>query len=814
MTIDEILLSNSYVLLSKDGTLYGDTKKVLSRLKPDFFTALSGKVGSSAKLGNAIVDVSAVKGKPDFLMICNHIDIKSLILEHGSIEIDANTGEMKTLTEVSIGKAQQALIHSIMNSNTGKVTIDGEVVYISKERNNNYVIKKSHDELVTIDDIINFGLMQKATNVTITNDSARYRADGKMYNLTKIYTEKDIAKMLDMYDKGIASILENGIYSTTKVYDRTAVNIHVIKDTRYTLVFDFIANKEHQLTDFFDKDWVDFMKSRNEADQGGIIVLSEKQNLPEIIPMFINSICSEDNVVMTYGKNISEIIPQHLEFSKSVPLASLVNINTDVVIIDFSIAVSQWDTLYEMVDNGAIVIVTVNESSMYMTLNMMIETFEKQYQYRKFIDTLLGINMISIQYQSNDADFDIKYDFIYNNKQFQILLGSKTYSKQDLEDKKYKHYFLTIAGSHKSIEETLQDILKHANEIGAHDISLSAGSPPAFRKGRDLVCTFIQEKLLPYMTESMFLEIVKDPLLQEKFRKDPGRGLPASYSVPGVGRYRVNVYSQRGSIAMSLRKIPSDIPTMDWCGLPERFQELMKHAKTGLVLVTGPTGSGKSTTLASIIGYYNETRPAKIITTEDPIEYLHNRKMALIEQIELGQDTDSFIHTLESNMRNNPDIMLIGEIRDAEVLSVAINAAVTGHLVFATMHTSGAVETIQRIIDMTPVEGRENIKSLVSQNLICTVTQQLLPKVGGGMVPAHEVMVINSAIRAAISEGTPKSIGAISNQLRSNREVGMRDMDYSIAVHVKNGKVSLQDAEMYAPNIDTVKRYVSSPNFK
>lgn len=810
MTISELLDANKCLILKETGIIHDSNDRALTRLKVETYThMITNLVGKVTKLGDAIVDVARHPSNDKWLLLKRRVELKDLIAEHGSIDIDADTGEIKTLTEISIGTVPDDILADIRNSNAGKIDFAGEALYVVKD-GTHITLKKSHDELKTFQDVIAFGIANNVSNVTLTTQSSRYRVNGRSIQFNKLYLEKDLKAMLEHHDTGITKTIEHTVYTTTKVVDGISVNIHALYDKSYILIFDFIKNKERKVTDLFNEEWLSWIKSRNKSEHGGIVLLSEKQDLPEIVPMFLNNITTQDDNVITYGKSIPEITAQHLPFSTDIKLSSVTNINSDVVLMDFMTAVEYWDSIYEMVDNGSVVVLTVNESSIYMTLNMVIETFEKNYQFRKFIDTLLGINVVSLQYQTDTTDFIVKQDYIYNNKQFQILLGSKTYNKLDLEDKKYKHYFLSLGGEHKSIETVLREILEHANKIGAHDISLSAGAPPAFRKGRDMICDFIDDKLLPYMTESMFLEIVNDQTKQERFRQNPGAGLPHAYSVPGIGRYRVNVYSQRGSIAMSLRKIPETIFSMDWCGLGPEIQERIRGAKTGLILVTGPTGSGKSTTLAAIIDYFNEHRKAKIIATEDPIEYLHRRKNSIVEQIEIGQDSDSFLHTLESNMRNNPDILLIGEIRDAATLGVAINSSVTGHLVLATLHTKGAIETIQRMLDMVSTDDRENIKSLISQNLILTITQQLLPKVGGGMVGTHECMVLNDAIRSAISSGDGKSLQSIGNYLSADRQSGMCNMDFAIAKHVHNGLVSLKDAETYAVNMNSVTRYVKS----
>lgn len=812
MKLEELLKQYQILIIKPDGTVCTTENQQLIRVSSNVFNTLSSNGDSTVNIGGFSADVTTLKNGS--LRITPHLDFNKLIEDYNNIEVDTKTGEIKTLTETKVGRIPDHVLNTILASDSNKFSIGNRTLYVSKDSTGTQIfISKTDNVINSLDEFIKFGLENNVNNITLTPDGNRYRVGNTVHSFPNLSTEKELQDMMLAYDSSIPDTLKKlPVVARTRVYPKydTSINMHCIRDSRHTIIIDFVPNKERKLEDFFDKEWLDFIKSRNKSESGGLVILTEKQALPDILPMFINNITTSDDTVLVYDKRIIGVKSQLLEYSKAIPLEDLSNINTDLAIIDFSVAVNGWDVIFDMIDNGAVVALTVNDSSLYMTLNMVIETFTKQYHFRKFIDTLLGINTVGMTFQGLTNDFEVTHDYIYNNKQFQILLGSKTYTKIDLMDKKYKHYFLSIGGVHKSISEVLKDILIHANEIGAHDISISCGAPVAFRKSKDLVYDFMEEKLQPYMTESIFLEIVQDLKLQERFRQNPGEGLPVSYSVPGIGRYRVNVYMQRGSIALSLRKIPSEIPNMDWCGIPQEIQEVLKMAKTGLILVTGPTGSGKSTTLASIIDHYNDTRAHKIITTEDPIEYLHSKKKALIEQIEIGQDSNSYIDTLKSNMRNNPDILLIGEIRDAEVLGVALNASVTGHLVLATMHTSDAIATIERMIDMTPADARENTKSLISQNLVCTITQQLLPKIGGGMVPCHEVMVMNSAVKSAIASTSSTSLGTIRSQLTANRKSGMRDMDYSIALQVMNGNVNMQEAELYAHSLDTVKRYLEN----
>ena len=804
----------SILYVERNGKLCNELKQPVAKLKESDVNILFN--GNPLQtIGGVTYRVTVVS--PDLLKLDANTKVQSTSLEslvpylsqYGTLNINAVTGVINTTQEVNVGSLSQDILSTLRESPRA-LTIDGKQFTLAVSHNQ-ITIQPTTTRIDSLMELINFGLENAVSNITINNSASYYRKDGKLYKLDTIYSEKHIARLINGYDNNLTATLDTQhAYHSTKTYNNKTVSLHILKDNVYTIVIDFLTSDDHVVTDFFDAEWLEFVKTYNRRDKGSIIVVSEKQDMPEILPLMLDAITFDTDIITSYNKTIVGTNTDILNFSSDVPFKDVAKITADICILDFNEAIKDWDTVFSLTDNKTLVVLVVSESSIYMTLSMITETFSKQYIFRKFIELLLGISVVSLKRENNFDKYIVSYDYVYNNAQFKTLIGSKVFNKFELEDKKYKHYYFNINGQRKDTESTLHDILKHANEIKAHDICLVAGYPPGFRKGRDIVFTLTDEILKPFMTESIFMAIVKDQRQREKLKEIKGDGIAVSYSVPGIGRYRVNIYNQRGSISLSMRKIPDEIPTMEWCGVPESIQHLFRTAKQGLILVTGPTGSGKSTTLASGINERNMNHKEHIITIEDPIEYLYPKGLGVLEQIEFGTDTLSFLLSMKSNMRNNPDIIEIGEIRDAEVLGVALNATVTGHLVVSTLHTRGAVETVQRTIDMTPTGDRENIKSLLSQNLLATVTQQLLPSVDGGMVCAHEVMIVNPAIKSAISEGTPQSIQSIYQSLTSGVKDGMQDMDRAIANLWREGKISQETAQEYAPNFNRVVQIYKS----
>ncbi|MCL6520693.1 MAG: type IV pilus twitching motility protein PilT [Armatimonadetes bacterium] len=332
----------------------------------------------------------------------------------------------------------------------------------------------------------------------------------------------------------------------------------------------------------------------------------------------------------------------------------------------------------------------------------------------------------------------------------------------------------------------LDDLLRYTAEQGASDLHLSVGLPPMIRMDGKLVPTDYMP-LTPRDTQRLVYDILNNEQIQwfEKTKE-----LDFSYGVKDIGRFRVNVYRQRGSIGAAMRAIPSKVPSMEELGLPLILKELaLKHS--GLILVTGPTGSGKSTTIATMIDHINNSRNCHIMTIEDPIEYLHSHKKSMINQRELNSDTDSFDNALRAVLREDPDVILIGEMRDLETIASALTLAETGHLVFGTLHTRNAPQTIDRVVDVFPAHQQDQIKVQLSNTIEAVIAQQLIPKLGGGRFAAVEIMVANPAIRNLIREGKTHQIYSI---METSSQQGMRTMDRILADAHRAGLISYEEA--------------------
>ncbi len=351
---------------------------------------------------------------------------------------------------------------------------------------------------------------------------------------------------------------------------------------------------------------------------------------------------------------------------------------------------------------------------------------------------------------------------------------------------------------------TIFEIMQEAVERDASDIFITVGVPPTFKLHGLLKPMEGARKLTPADTE----DYAKQLFIKEKdlhaFLDQGERDF--SLSLPDIGRFRVNVFTQRGSIAVSIRRIYTILPDPEELGLPGTVMELAGKLK-GLVLVTGPTGCGKTTTLAALIDQINKERACHVLTLEDPIEYLHHHNKSIINQREIGTDSQSYQMALRAALRQSPDVIQIGEMRDLETMSIALTAAETGHLVLSTLHTVGSAKTIDRIIDVFPSDQQQQVRVQLSTVLLAVVSQQLLPSksVDAGRVPAFEVMIVNSAIRNMIREGkTPQIDGVI----QMNRAQGMISMDTSIADLYKRGLISIEDAMHYSVNPETLQRYI------
>lgn len=345
------------------------------------------------------------------------------------------------------------------------------------------------------------------------------------------------------------------------------------------------------------------------------------------------------------------------------------------------------------------------------------------------------------------------------------------------------------------------DILKIAIDAGASDVHLTVASPPIMRVNGKLL-KIGEDRLLP--DDSM--AIIKEILTEKQIEQFEERGeLDFSYSNPGLGRFRVNIYKQRGSYSMALRVVALTIPSMESLRLPEILKELAKKQR-GLILVTGPTGSGKSTTLAAMIDHMNKTRNEHIITIEDPIEYLHKHEMSVVNQREIGHDSQSFANALRAALRQDPDVILVGEMRDLETISTAITAAETGHLVLSTLHTIGAAKTVDRIIDVFPPHQQQQVRIQLASVIEAVISQQILPKADGtGRVAAFEIMIANPAVRNLIREGKTHQIQTV---LQTGSTVGMLTMDASLLDLYKKRLIDLPTLKKYAVDIDLLMKQI------
>lgn len=339
--------------------------------------------------------------------------------------------------------------------------------------------------------------------------------------------------------------------------------------------------------------------------------------------------------------------------------------------------------------------------------------------------------------------------------------------------------------------QTVDQLLEKAAEMKASDLHLTVGVPPKVRVYGELI-SLEGPRLMPDDLHELAYSILP-PTQIHKFEENGE--LDFSYSIPKVGRYRANVYHQRGSLAVTIRLVGEKIPTPDMLGIPDSVRDLI-HKRRGLVLVTGPTGSGKSTTLASLVDMINEEYAYNIITLEDPVEYLHPHKKSIVNQREIGTDTKSFSNALTSALREDPDVILVGEMRDIDTISTAITAAETGHLVFSTLHTIGAASTIDRIIDVFPPYQQGQIRSQLSLVLEGVISQQLIPMVGNrGRKAAFEVMLATPAIRNLIREGKTHQI---AGSMQTSKKAGMQTMDDAIFELYVNRYIDREQAIGYA----------------
>ncbi|MBI4386218.1 MAG: type IV pilus twitching motility protein PilT [Elusimicrobia bacterium] len=348
---------------------------------------------------------------------------------------------------------------------------------------------------------------------------------------------------------------------------------------------------------------------------------------------------------------------------------------------------------------------------------------------------------------------------------------------------------------------SMSELFLLMHERGASDLHITAGAPPVLRIDGELVPTPFP-KLTPEMTQSLIFSLMTDAQRQ-KFEST--NELDAAFGIKGIGRLRMNVYRQRGAIGSAIRAIPSNFKTFEELGLPAVAHEVMKIPK-GLILVTGPTGSGKSTTLASMIDYLNEHRAVHIVTIEDPIEYVHAHKKSIVNQREVGSDTDTFATSLRHVLRQDPNIILVGEMRDLETIQAALTIAETGHLVLATLHTTDAAQAINRIIDVFPAHQQEQIRVQLSFVLQAIFCQQLVPHASGqGRCLALEALIVTSAVRNLVRE---QKVEQILMTIQTGGKFGMQTMNQSLAEMYRKGRITYQEALLRSMDVEDFKRLV------
>lgn len=340
------------------------------------------------------------------------------------------------------------------------------------------------------------------------------------------------------------------------------------------------------------------------------------------------------------------------------------------------------------------------------------------------------------------------------------------------------------------MKQKVDAMLRAAFELKASDIHITVGIPPIFRINGDLK-RYGQEVLSPIDTEQMAKAIVPEKMWS--YFEENGE-LDLSYSLAGVSRFRVNVFKQRGCISLAIRIVPTKIPTLDELQLPDVLKKMVTKPQ-GLILVTEPTGSGKSTTLAAMIDYMNKTMRKHIITLEDPIEYVHKHGSCIIDQREVGTDTSSFANGLRAALRQDPDVILVGEMRDLETIQTAVTAAETGHLVFGTLHTSSAPATIDRIIDVFPPEQQGQIRIQLATVLVSIISQRLFPRAqNNGRIAATEILINNAAVANLIRNGKIHQIPSI---MQTSRALGMHTLEANIRELVEQGLIARETVEPY-----------------
>jgi twitching motility protein PilT len=348
---------------------------------------------------------------------------------------------------------------------------------------------------------------------------------------------------------------------------------------------------------------------------------------------------------------------------------------------------------------------------------------------------------------------------------------------------------------------TLRELLEQMVKMGASDLHLTVGSPPVVRIDGKLQ-RLEYDTLTSEQTKKLCYSMLNE---KQKMKFEQFSELDFSFGIEQMSRFRCNVFMQRGNVAVVLRQIPYEVRSFQELGLPKVVSNFAALPR-GLVLVTGPTGSGKSTTLAALIDKINKERPVHIITVEDPIEYLHRHQQALVNQREVFSDTESFASALKYALREDPDVVLVGEMRDLETIEAALSISETGHLAFATLHTNSASESINRIVDSFPTNQQEQVRVSLSFSLQAIVSQCLIPRVGGGRVLALEVMVATPAIRALIRDD---KVHQLYSMIQSGQKYGMKTMNQSLAELYHGSKISINEAMNYSSNTQELSEMLS-----
>ena len=345
----------------------------------------------------------------------------------------------------------------------------------------------------------------------------------------------------------------------------------------------------------------------------------------------------------------------------------------------------------------------------------------------------------------------------------------------------------------------IDELLRAMVHSGASDMHLKAGSAPGFRVDGEMQPQAAFGTLAPDATAELARQIMSDEQW-ERFLDE--KDIDFSYAVPDCARFRVNALHQRNSVAVVVRQIPDQIPDHKQLQLPQITLDLASKPR-GLVLVTGPTGSGKSTTLAAMIDYINQTESGHILTMEDPLEFVHQDKRCFVTQRQIGQDCATFREGLRRALRQDPDVILIGEMRDLETISMAISAAETGHLVFGTLHTTSAISTVDRIIDVFPTDAQQQVRVQMASTLQGVISQTLVPKVGGGRVAAREILVGTDAVRSLIREGKSAQL---LNLMQTGKQFGMTTLEDELLAACSQGLIAPDDAVAKANRPDDVRR--------